>query len=251
MYAFISDIHSNTEALGRVLSRAKEAGAQRIVCLGDVIGYGPEPRETLTTIMEVCEFSIVGNHEHGSMFYASDFNPKARAALDWTRDQLNRRDCDRAENMVMWNYLGAMKERHREENFLLVHGSPRDPIKEYMVPPDCHDSEKMAGCFALFDGAEVCFVGHSHVPGVYPESGGFLSPDEIEGRYTFSGERAIVNIGSVGQPRDGDSRASFVTFDGETVEFHRVTYDIEAVQRKIRAVPQLPDYLADRLAVGR
>ena len=251
MFAFISDIHSNTEALGQVLQKAREVGATRFLCLGDVIGYGPEPRDTLRTIMEVCEFSIMGNHEHGSMFYASDFNPRARAALDWTRDQLNRKDCDRVENMTMWNFVGDMKERYREDNFLLVHGSPRDPIKEYMVPQDAEDREKMAGCFELFDGAQVCFVGHSHVPGVYPESGGFLPPDQIGGRYTLGDERAMVNVGSVGQPRDGDPRASFVTFDGSTVEFHRVAYDIEAVQRKIRAVPELPDYLADRLAVGR
>lgn len=251
MFAFVSDIHSNTGALGVCLEKIRGLEVDRILCLGDVIGYGPEPRETLLTTMEVCELSIIGNHEHGCMFYASDFNPKARAALDWTRDQLNRRDCDRGENMNMWNYLSDMKERYREDNFLLVHGSPRDPIREYMVPRDCEDREKMAGCFELFDGAQICFVGHSHVPGVYPESGGFLSPDQLSGVYELGDERVLVNIGSVGQPRDGDSRASFVTFDGEKVQFHREAYDIEATQRKIRAVAELPDYLADRLAQGR
>lgn len=251
MIAFISDIHSNTEALGQVLRRIEELGVERILCLGDVIGYGPEPRATLQKIMDVCELSLVGNHEHGSMFYASDFNPRARAALDWTRDQLNRRDCDRSENMSFWNYLGDMVEKHREGIMLLVHGSPRDPIKEYMVPGDGENAEKLAGCFELFDGAQVCFVGHSHVPGVYPESGGFRRPAEFDDTYELGDQRAIVNIGSVGQPRDGDPRASFVTLDGTTVKFHRVAYDIEATQRKIRAIPELPDYLADRLAAGR
>jgi diadenosine tetraphosphatase ApaH/serine/threonine PP2A family protein phosphatase len=249
MIALISDIHSNTAALGRVLDRIDELGVERIICLGDVIGYGPEPRETLRTIMDRCDVCLIGNHEHGSMFYASDFNPKARAALDWTRDQLNRRDFDRSANMGFWNYLGDMVERYRADNYLLVHGSPRDPIKEYMVPADGEDAEKLAGCFALFDGAQVCFVGHSHVPGVYRESGGFVRPDQCDDGYVV--ERCIVNIGSVGQPRDGDPRASFVTFDGSRVDFHRVAYDIEATQRKIRAIPELPDYLADRLAKGR
>jgi predicted phosphodiesterase len=251
MIAFISDIHSNTEALGQVLQKIEELGVERTICLGDVIGYGPEPRATLQKIMDVCDLSIIGNHEHGSMFYASDFNPKARAALDWTRDQLNSRDCDRSENMSFWNYLGDMAERYREGNFLLVHGSPRDPVKEYMVPSDGADKAKLAGCFELFDGAQVCLVGHSHVPGVYPESGGFLSPGEIGDSYDLDGKRAIVNVGSVGQPRDGDSRASFAVLDGETVHFHRVAYDIEATQQKIRAIPELPEYLADRLAKGR
>lgn len=251
MIAFISDIHSNTAALEACLEKIQELGCARIICLGDVIGYGPEPRETLKRIMDVCERSIVGNHEHGSLFYASDFNPKARAALDWTREQLNRRDCDRAENMAFWNYLGEMPDRYREDNFLLVHGSPRDPIKEYMVPKDGADTEKLAGCFALFDGAQVCFIGHSHVPGVYPEGGGFKRPDEIGQQWDVNQARCMVNVGSVGQPRDGDTRASFVTFDGNTVHFHRVEYDIASTQEKIRAVPELPDYLAERLAAGR
>jgi hypothetical protein len=99
MIAFVSDIHSNTEALTAVIAEARRVGATRFVCLGDVIGYGPEPRETLLQVMDLCEYSLLGNHEHGAMYYASDFNPRARAAIDWTRDQLNRRDRPRDENM--------------------------------------------------------------------------------------------------------------------------------------------------------
>ena len=249
MIALISDIHSNTAALHAVLQRIEELGADRILCLGDVIGYGPDPRETLSVIMEVCELSIMGNHEHGALFYASDFNPKARAALDWTRDQLN--NGDREAKMPLWKYLGDMKERYREEDFLLVHGSPRDPIKEYMIPRDGDDPDKLAGCFELFEGASVAFVGHSHIPGVYPETGGYISPTECEGSYRINGTRALVNVGSVGQPRDGDPRASFVTYETGEVRFHRVSYDIEATQRKILAIPELPEYLAERLSRGR
>jgi diadenosine tetraphosphatase ApaH/serine/threonine PP2A family protein phosphatase len=252
MIAFISDIHSNTEALSVVLDEIRRLGADRILCLGDVIGYGPEPRATLATVIETCEFSLLGNHEHGCMFYASDFNPKARQAIDWTRDELNRRDCPREQNAAFWNYLDSMKQVHREADMLLVHGTPRDPVREYLVPKDAADPIKMKGCFELFDGADLCFVGHSHVPGVYPESGGYLAPSQLNGASWKAGQgRAMVNIGSVGQPRDGDVRASFVTYDGKTVRFHRVAYDYEATMAKIRAIPQLPDYLADRLAQGR
>ena len=151
----------------------------------------------------------------------------------------------------MWGYLGEMQETRQEDELLLVHGSPRDPVRDYMVPHDGGDSEKMGECFAKMGGARLCFVGHSHVPGVYPEGGGYLSPDTLQNVYPVGDERVLVNIGSVGQPRDGDPRASFVTYDGEAVAFHRVPYDHESTAAKIRAIPELPDYLADRLAKGR
>jgi diadenosine tetraphosphatase ApaH/serine/threonine PP2A family protein phosphatase len=251
MIAFISDIHSNTEALAVCLAKIKQLGAKRIICLGDVIGYGPEPRETLLTVMSVCEFSLLGNHEEGCMFYAPDFNPRARAAIEWTKDQLNRRDRPRDENMRMWKYLGEMRRTHREDNLLLVHGSPKDPVKEYIVPRDAQDKDKMHEWFTRMEDAQLCFVGHSHVPGVYLERGEYKAPAALDGRFVPDGQRAIVNIGSVGQPRDGDPRASFATWDGKAVTFHRLDYDFAATMSKIRAVPQLPDYLAERLAQGR
>ena len=251
MLAYISDIHSNTEALQAVLAHARSVGVERYQCLGDIIGYGPEPRETLLRIMDLCEFSLLGNHEHAALYYAPDFNPRAKKAIEWTRDQLNRRDRPREENMRMWNYLGAMPERHAADDVLLVHGSPRDPVREYVVPKDGADRVKMGECFAKMDGARTCFVGHSHVPGVYPEGGGFLHPDEIDGAWRIDRDRALINIGSVGQPRDGDPRASYVTFDGATVRFWRVPYDVDATMAKIRAVGDLPEYLAERLAQGR
>ena len=251
MIACLSDIHSNTEALEAVLSEVESLGVDRILCLGDIIGYGPEPRATLLRVIDVCEMSLLGNHEQGCMFYASDFNPKARQAIDWTRDQLNRRDCPREENMRLWNFLDGMQQTFREGDMLLAHGSPRDPVKEYLVPKDAEDTAKMKGCFDLFEDASLCFVGHSHVPGVYPESGGFEPPDQHADGFRPNGSRAIINIGSVGQPRDGDTRASFVTYDGEAVRFHRVEYDYRSTMEKIRAIPELPDFLADRLAKGR
>jgi diadenosine tetraphosphatase ApaH/serine/threonine PP2A family protein phosphatase len=144
-----------------------------------------------------------------------------------------------------------MKVEHRTADALFVHGSPRDPIREYMLPADVKNAEKMKGVFAKQD-RPWCFVGHSHVPGVYVENGGFVAPKDCGGSWTRKPhEKALVNIGSVGQPRDGDPRASYVLFDGNTVTFRRVEYDVESAMNKILATKVLPSYLAERLKVGR
>jgi diadenosine tetraphosphatase ApaH/serine/threonine PP2A family protein phosphatase len=252
MFAFISDIHSNTEALSTVLADIDARGADKIYCLGDVIGYGPEPRVTLKTIMERCEFSLLGNHEHGAMFYATDFNPKARAAIEWTKAQLNDASFPRDENFRLWNYISEMPETQTVGDIMLVHGSPKDPVRDYTLPGDVADPERMAERYKKMGACRICFVGHSHVPGVYEDGNGFQSPEQVNGQFQVGDKKAIVNIGSVGQPRDGDPRLSYVTYDAEasTVNFHRLDYDYRATMSKIRAT-ELPDYLADRLAVGR
>jgi len=256
MIAFISDIHSNTEALSAVLAVVDQRKVDRLICLGDIIGYGPEPRETLRTVMARCEFSLRGNHEEGALLNASDFNPRARVAIDWTKKQLTPPACQRQESFAFWNYLDKLERSRRDGEMLLVHGSPKDPVREYIVPKDAADRAKMNEWFSLFDGARICFVGHSHVPGVYLESGRYLSPSDVGNSFEldggeFKGQRAIVNIGSVGQPRDGDTRASFVFFDGKRVHFVRVEYAFEQTMAKIRATGALPEYLAERLANGR
>lgn len=252
MIALISDIHSNTEALSAVLRDMDKGGVDRIYCLGDVIGYGPEPRATLQTIMDRCELSLLGNHEHGAMYYASDFNPKARAAIEWTKAQLNDTNFPRDENFRLWNYISEMPQSYTVGEMLLVHGSPKDPVRDYTLPGDVADPKKMKDRFDLMGASRVCFVGHSHVPGVYEDGSAFRSPGDVGGSWQLGDRKAIVNIGSVGQPRDGDPRSSYVTFDEQTrtVVFHRIAYDLEATQAKIRGT-ELPEYLADRLAVGR
>jgi diadenosine tetraphosphatase ApaH/serine/threonine PP2A family protein phosphatase len=136
---------------------------------------------------------------------------------------------------------------------MFAHGSPRDPVREYMLPRDIHNSRKMAANFACM-AREVCFVGHSHVPAIYYENGNFYQPRGTEGPYDLGRlekNRAIVNVGSVGQPRDGDSRLSYVMFTGRELTFVRLEYDVEAAMNEIRAVPELPEFLADRLSLGR
>lgn len=251
MYAIISDLHSNMEAIQAVLDDIESQGIERVVCLGDVIGYGPEPVAALKLVPE-WEVCLRGNHEDAVLYVAEDFNDKARAALDWTRDQLNDPELPRELRYELWGVLGdQMKIEHRLDSALLVHGSPRDPIREYILPRDVHDPVKMGEVFDRID-RPACFVGHSHVPGVYPDAGRYLPPSACaDGYRVANGEHVLVNVGSVGQPRDGDPRASYVVWDGETVLFRRVEYDFESTMRKIRKAEGLPDFLADRLKAGR
>ena len=142
---------------------------------------------------------------------------------------------------------------------MYAHGSPRDPVREYLLPRDAHDAAKMGASFARMktlagERARVCFVGHSHVAGIFYEDGRFYRPRTTEGPYDLgdlSTTRAIVNIGSVGQPRDGDPRLSYAIFDGQHVSFVRLEYNVAQAQADIRGVRELPDYLAERLGRGQ
>ena len=133
--ALLADIHSNIEALSRVFEDMESRGVSRIICLGDVIGYGPNPRECLKMLFH-SEVAIMGNHEEAVMFYGEDFNPKARASLEWTKDQLNSTEFDRTENYDLWNFLGTMQQVVEDEDVMYTHGSPRVPTREYVVPAD-------------------------------------------------------------------------------------------------------------------
>jgi diadenosine tetraphosphatase ApaH/serine/threonine PP2A family protein phosphatase len=265
--ALISDLHANQPALATALLDARARGAERFVCLGDMIGYGASPLDALDWVMQLCcpeprdslrpgdlpplrpGLCLRGNHEDALLMNsAEDFNPKARAAIEWTRDQLNTDESGR-----YWDFIGALEPTGTDEIAMFAHGSPRDPVREYILPRDIHDTEKMRENFALME-RDVCFVGHSHVPAIYYQDGRLFRPRGTEGPYElgFGPEnRAIVNVGSVGQPRDGDPRLSYVLFDGRTIEFVRLDYDHAQAASSIRAVKALPEYLADRLALGR
>ncbi len=248
--AVLSDIHSNVEALDAVMSDAEKRGAAQFICLGDVIGYGPEPRITLRRAFSY-ETTILGNHEEACMYYAEDFNERARVALDWTREQLNSAAHPPEENAQLWDFIGRMPTEQRLDNGFLVHGSPRDPVREYMLPRDIQNVQKMSEIFAMMPEG-FTFVGHSHVPGVYTATPQFAAPARFpEGFRLPSGQKVLVNVGSVGQPRDGDARASYATWDGDRIWFHRVEYDYRATQRKILETGVLPRYLAQRLEEGR
>lgn len=250
MQAIISDIHSNIEALSAVLQQMEQLGVKEIYCLGDVIGYGPNPR-TCLGMAQNFHGCLRGNHEEALLSSAEDFNTKARQALEWTKDRLNSDAYSWEENKVFWNFVDSLPSLILTDDFMLVHGSPRDRVHEYVTPEDSQNPEKMATLFSLME-RPLCFIGHSHIPGVYTEDGRFISPSEQPDGFSLaSGARAIVNVGSVGQPRDGDPRSSFVTYENGTIRFHRVEYDVDLTMDKIVATGELPIFLAARLKEGR
>ena len=194
--AIISDLHSNWPALETALADARGRGAQRFVCLGDVIGYGARPCVCLDEVLKVCTedatfgglepgLCLLGNHEYAILNHAEDFNPNARAAIDWTRDQINGAEGDKDRSFDYWDFLGGLEPMLAENGVLYAHGSPRDPVREYLLPRDARDEDKMASLFAHMreasTEARVCFVGHSHVPGIFYEDGRYYRPKGIEG----------------------------------------------------------------------
>ena len=280
--ALISDIHGNLEALEVVLADIKAQGITEIFCLGDIIGYGPNPRECIDRVMEHCTVTLLGNHDQGAMFDPDGFNVGAERAIFWTREQLEA-PADRENNEKRWEFLGELPRTHRNGSFLFVHGSPRNPLSEYIFPEDIYNHRKMERLFQLVD--RYCFQGHTHVPGVFTEGFQFFAPEEIDNEYTLGEGKLMINVGSVGQPRDGDNRACYVILDdgspstttfqkmgngdggggggepgGEKppaptgpvrLSYRRLVYDFETTIKKIYEVSELEPFLGDRLRQGR
>ena len=182
--AIISDIHANLEALTAVLAEIDRRAIQKIICLGDVVGYGPNPLECMDIVMQRCEFSLMGNHDFAIFYEPANFNPAAENASFWTRTQFDG-DTDLARRNGRWRYLGAMPTRMNNERFVCFHGSPRKPINEYVFAADIYSSPaKMA---AIFDRIQhLCFVGHTHVPGVFVPDPDFYAPEELDHKYKKS-----------------------------------------------------------------
>lgn len=254
----ISDIHGNASALRAVLADVKKRGVDRIICLGDIVGYGPHPLECVDMVAEHCEWSLMGNHDFGVLYEPTNFNPGAEAAAYWTRQTFDAEQND-AKRAKRYQFLGRLRVRVADpfadmrRPLLAVHGSPRRPINEYIFPDDVlNATDKLKQIFSQVDG--LCIVGHTHVPGVFTSEPDFYPPDEIGPSNTYKfidGEKAVINVGSVGQPRDHDPRASYIILHSDRVEFFRVEYDIDETARAIRAIPELSDWLADRLYEGR
>ena len=248
--AVISDIHANLEALQAVLDHIDTQNVDRIICLGDILGYGPSPVECVDLVAERCEWSLMGNHDFGVLYEPTNFNVAAEQAAYWSREQFDL-ESDNGMSAKRWEFLSRLRVRVLEDDFLCVHGTPRRPINEYLFPEDALNSPvKMQQIFELVD--KYALVGHTHVPGVFTDEPDFYPPDDLDGVYKLDGEdKAIINPGSVGQPRDLDPRASYVIIEDDCVRFFRLEYDIDAVASKIRATPQLLDWLGERLYEGR
>jgi predicted phosphodiesterase len=244
----LSDIHANATALAAALEAAKDRW-DRAVCLGDIVGYGPDPNEVASTVRELCVHTIRGNHDKAAteLMDTHDFNPVAKAAVDWTRSQLS------PENLKWLSELppGPLET----DGVVLVHGAFQDE-DEYVFTP----AQALEGL--LDSTASITFFGHTHHQGgfsysdansrlevlsIHPRPTESLAPLRLEPR-----SRYLLNPGSIGQPRDADPRAAFAIADLEhqLVEFWRVPYDISAVQARMRAA-QLPEPLVQRIVVGR
>ncbi|MBY0521994.1 MAG: metallophosphoesterase [Gemmataceae bacterium] len=248
MKALISDIHSNLEALQAVLKDIEKHKVDEIYCLGDIVGYGPNPRECVDLVMQ-CKMVLLGNHDQGAMFDPEGFNPPAERAIFWTRSQLEAPGDNRQAKEKRWEFLAERPRSFRENGMLYVHGSARNPLNEYVFPEDIYNQRKMERIFALVE--RYCFQGHTHVPGIFTENLQFHSPEEIDYTYRLDGRKTLCNVGSVGQPRDGDWRACYILIDGDTIQYRRVEYDIDSTVKKIYAVPDLENFLGDRLRDGR
>jgi diadenosine tetraphosphatase ApaH/serine/threonine PP2A family protein phosphatase len=246
--ALISDIHGNLEGLEAVLADIRQQEITEVYCLGDIIGYGPNPRECIDLVMK-CNICLLGNHDQGALFDPEGFNSGAERAIFWTRDQLEDPRGDPDDNARRWDFLGELPRTHKEDGLLFVHGSARNPLNEYVFPEDIYNRRKMEKIFSLIE--HYCFQGHTHVPGVFTDTMNFSSPEELGHQYRLGSEKIMVNVGSVGQPRDGDSRSCYVVLDDGTVRFRRVPYDVETTRRKIYDTPELDNFLGDRLLEGR
>jgi diadenosine tetraphosphatase ApaH/serine/threonine PP2A family protein phosphatase len=249
MFAIISDIHANLEALTAVLAEIDRRGITDIVCLGDVVGYGPNPMECLDLVRQRCRVTLMGNHDFAVLYEPYNFNSGAEQASYWTR-QVFEEDPDAARRADRWKFLGNLPVRLRTSDFVAVHASPRRPVNEYIFPDDIYTNPgKFQSIFERFD--RLCFVGHTHVPGVFLEGPDFYSPDELDYRFDLADEKAVINVGSVGQPRDRDPRSSFVVVHPRQIEFVRLNYDMDSTVKKITANPELDNFLGTRLLDGR
>lgn len=339
--ALISDIHANLPALEAVLQDIEGQGVEAIYCLGDVVGYGPQPIETLDRVMAVTApgKAIAGNHDHAVVVEAIGFNRSAREAVDWTREIMQPRWFEFGAKRQRWQWLKNLPTILEEGDIMYVHASPRQHLEEYIL------EEHTQGMSYLGEDPEtmleenfqlvkrVCFIGHTHRPGALtadyrwfkpadvgmrwninegagdaiPSAGPPPSSEDVEAETELEAEpvldgtedsaedgaeegkrdadannvapsaqdaaaeaqidearaitalsdsyepanKVIINIGSVGQPRDGDPRACYVIFDGEVVEWRRVEYNVQAVRSAIENHQRLDNRLGDRLAQGK
>ncbi len=248
--ALVSDIHGNLVALQQVLLDIQEQQIDEIFCLGDVIGYGPSPRECIDEVVKF-ELCILGNHDQAALFDPQGFSSTAERAIFWTRKQLEFESDDSDAAKQRWRFLAELPRTHQVDDFLFVHGSARNPINEYIFPEDVYNRRKLEKVFSLIP--KYCFQGHTHVPGVFTEDLEFLTPPQLNNVYHLEDRKVMVNVGSVGQPRDGDPRSCYAILDDQqqTVEFRRIAYSISETANKIYEIEDLDNFLGDRLHDGK
>jgi len=253
--AIISDLHANLEATEAVLADLDSLGVFTIVCLGDIVGYGPDPAPVLDAVRARADAAVCGNHDRAVVDGTLNvrFNPLARSAVEFTRDALHPEPHRPSRlSRERWRYLENLPTTIEEGDLSFVHGTLRDPLTEY-----CFGSRETwwnpSQLDALFPLVKrICFAGHTHVPVVIADDKTCRYPHGADDVIRLEPDRkCIINAGSVGQPRDGDPRACYAIYTGDAIRYRRVPYDIEATRRKIFAMPRLADRLGERLREGR
>lgn len=247
-YAIIGCIHGNYEALRATIDDIRARGIERIVCLGDVVGFGPDPVECVELVRQSCFMAIRGDHDEGVIADKPEgFIEKTAKGLAWTRKKMLADGPDQ----LAWLAEGTQAS-FSSAGIAFNHGSPRSPF-EYLFPSDVRrDPRKLRAAFALTD--KVCFHAHTHVPGViYQEPLHWKTADELQGHFHYAkGQKALVSVGSVGQPRDGDPRACYLEIKKNDMMWRRVEYDIPAAVGRLQTVPEaFGSDLAIRLQQGR
>jgi predicted phosphodiesterase len=229
--AIISDIHSNLEALTKAMELIDQHSIDEIICLGDIVGYGANPNECIELVRQRCSAVIKGNHEHAveDSSLTEYFTDDARAAIFWTRKQLTEKN---------FNYLLALPLFHKTDDLLFVHASPCHPAEWHYILDTSHACAAFR-CFSEL----ICFIGHTHTPVIYSTGG--------QVRRITKEERSIINVGSIGQPRDRNSDLSFGIFDTGTWKYENIRspYDMQTAARKILKTT-LPPKLGQRLFMG-
>jgi predicted phosphodiesterase len=241
-YAILADIHANLAALTAVLEDIKgKDGVDELWCLGDIVGYGPEPGECIKLLRQYNPVCVAGNHDLGAVgkLELSYFNPAAAEACQWTAEKLNPVDA---------RYLEDLPKTVQKGDFLLAHGSPMEPVMEYVMSTSVAEKN-----FSFFN-SQFCLVGHTHVPMAFKQEEDSCTSIALSPGIglVMHGHRMIINPGAVGQPRDGDPRASYAIYDseGHMLRLYRVSYDIRATQDKMMQAG-LPISLVTRLEKGK
>ncbi len=253
--AIISDVHGNLEALTAVLNDIRSQDIETIINLGDCVGYGADAEACIDILQIHATINICGNHDYAVLNSAEGFNYIAKNAVDYVRSMMNPKSYTNPDDNVIrrWRFLNSLIPLYELGKYEFMHGSPRQPITEYVLPSDPEmDPFKLDSIFSAMTG-DYAFVGHTHFPGVIEDDNdSYLMIEDLSDlSYNLTAKKAIINVGSVGQPRDYDSRSCYAVLRRGHVEWRRVEYDIETTISKISSHPVLDDQSGMRLKLGR
>jgi len=240
-YIIFSDVHSNLEAVNSFCQVAESIDHDKKVCLGDIVGYNADPNLVVEWVRNEIDLVLAGNHDYAVLNKTdiSYFNSVAYQACAWTQNTLKKKNKE---------FLDSLPVEKEEDSIYWVHSSPFEPTKWHYISTELNAEKN----FDYFE-QTVCFLGHSHLPGIFEKNKNNKICSFRSSKLTLNPEsRYIINVGSLGQPRDGNPDPAFVFYDSvrHIIEFHRFPYNLSLTQKKIRTYG-LPDYLADRLSDGR